>query len=368
MLAAALLWYKKLKKDLEGIGFKFNPYDPCVANKEVRGTQMTVVWHVDDMKISHILPDAVTSFMKFIEKKYGLIGKVKVTRGKKHEYLGMTLDYSIKGKVKIDMTKYVKNDMLAEFPDKDMEGTSATPANDNLFKVNEHSPKLGNLQRESFHTMVAKGLFVGKRARQEIQTTIAFLCTRVQSPTKEDWNKLSKMMKFLKATQDDCLVLEYNGNKTVEWYVDAAFAVHNDYRSHTGATMKIGGGSITSFSTKQKLNTRSSTEAELVAVDDTMSQILWSRSFLQHQGIDNIKVILYQDNKSAMILQENGRTSTGKRSRHLNVRYFFVTDVIKKGLLKVMYCPTGDMIADFFTKPIQGGDFKKFRNLVQNDK
>ena len=132
--------------------------------------------------------------------------------------------------------------------------------------------------------------------------------------------------------------------------------------------MTIGGGSITSFFTKQKLNTRSSTEAELVAVDDAMSQVLWSRSFLQHQGIDDIKVILYQDNKSAIILQENGRMSTGKRSRHLNIRYFFVTDVIKKGLLKVMYCPTGDMIADFFTKPIQGGDFKKFRNLVQNDK
>ena len=169
------------------------------------------------------------------------------------------------------MTKYVKKDMLAEFPASNMQGTSTTPANDNLFKVNEHSPPLGNQQKESFHTMVAKGLFVGKRARQEIQTTIAFLCTRVQKPTKEDWNKLCKMMKFIKATQDDCLILEYNGKKTIEWYVDAAFAVHNDFRSHTGATMTMGGGSITSFSTKQKLNTRSSTEAELVAVDDAMS-------------------------------------------------------------------------------------------------
>ena len=174
-------------------------------------------------------------------------------------------------------------------------------------------------------------------------------------------------MKYLKTTQDDCLILEYDGKKKIEWYVDAAFAVHNDFRSHTGATMTMGKGSVTSFSTKQKLNTRSSTEAELVAVDDAMSQILWSWSFLQHQGIDDIEIILYQDNKSAMILQENGRMSTGKRSRHLNVHYFFVTDVIKKGFLKVMYCPTGDMIADFFTKPIQGGDFKKFRSLVQND-
>ena len=179
MLQSALLFYNKLRKDLEDGGFEVNPYDPCVANKEVRGSQMTVVWHVDDMKISHKMPDAVTSSMEYIKKKYGSIGKVKITRGKKHEYLGMTLDYSEPKKVKIDMTKYVKNDMITEFPDADMQGTSVTPANDNLFKVNEHSPPLGNKEKESFHTMVAKGLFVGKRARQEIQTAIAFLCTRV---------------------------------------------------------------------------------------------------------------------------------------------------------------------------------------------
>ena len=115
------------------------------------------------------------------------------------------------------------------------------------------------------------------------------------------------------------------------------------------------------------MNTRSLTEAELVAVDDAMSQVLWSRSFLQHQGITDVEVILYQDNKSAMILQENGWMSTGKQSRHLNIRYFFVTDVIKKKLLKVMYCLTGDMTADLFTKPMQGSDFKKFRSLVQNN-
>ena len=165
MLQSALLFCNKLRKDLEDSGFEVNPYDPCVANKEVRGTQMTVVWHVDDMKISHKMPDAVSSFMSYIEKKYGSIGKVKITRGKKHKYLGMTLDYSIKGKVKVDMTKYVKKDMLAEFPASNMQDTSATPANDNLFKENEHSPPLGNQQKESFHTMVAKGLFVGKRAR-----------------------------------------------------------------------------------------------------------------------------------------------------------------------------------------------------------
>ena len=143
------MFYNKLRKDLEDSGFVVNPYDPCVANKEVRGSQITVVWHVDDMKISHKQPEVVSSFMEYIEKKYGSIGKVKVTRGKIHEYLGMTLDYSENGKVKIDMTKYIKKDMIAEFPKKDMEGTSVTPANDNLFKVNEHSPPLGNQQKKA---------------------------------------------------------------------------------------------------------------------------------------------------------------------------------------------------------------------------
>ena len=110
---------------------------------------MTVLWHVDDMKISHKMPDVVTSFMEYIKKKYGSIGKVKITRGKKHEYLGMTLDYLEPKKVKIDKTKYVKNDMITEFPDADMQGTSVTPANDNLFKVNEHSPHWATKRRKA---------------------------------------------------------------------------------------------------------------------------------------------------------------------------------------------------------------------------
>ena len=151
MLKSALLFYNKLRKDLEDSGFEINPYDTCVANKIVRGTQMTVVWHVDDMKISHKMHEAVTSFMNYIKDRYGQIGKVKMTRGKVHEYLGMKLDYTIEGKVKIDMVDYVKKDMLAEFPKEELQEKSITPANDNLFKINEHSPPLNNLKREEFH-------------------------------------------------------------------------------------------------------------------------------------------------------------------------------------------------------------------------
>ena len=291
---------------------------------------------------------------------------MKITRGKVHTYLGMNLDYSQDGKVVIDMRDYVKKDMLQEFPSNQLTKKASSPANENLFKVNESSPKLNSAQKDKFHTMVAKGLFVGKRARQEIQTAISFLCTRVQSPTQQDWAKLRRMMRFLNATQEDVLTLECGDVPEAKWHVDAAFAVHHDFRSHTGATMSLGKGSIMAFSTKQKLNTRSSTEAELVAVDDAISHIIWSQNFIQEQGAKELKTTVYQDNKSTMLLDENGRQSVGKRSRHLNIRYFFMTDMIKQGLITIKYCPTEDMIADFFTKPLQGSLFKKFNKIVHN--
>ena len=129
--------------------------------------------------------------------------------------------------------------------------------------------------------------------------------------------------------------------------------------------MSFGKGTVYATSTKQKLNTKSSTEAELVGVDDCMSQIIWTRYFMKEQGYD-VENKLYQDNQSAIKLEENGRRSSGKRTRHINIRYFFVKDRIEKKELFINYCPTEDMITDYFTKPLQGALFQKFRKMILN--
>ena len=118
------------------------------------------------------------------------------------------------------------------------------------------------------------------------------------------------------------------------------------------------------MSRKQKLNTRSSTEAESVGPDDLSTMILWTRLFMQEQGYDIQKNILYQDNKSTILLENNGKKSSSKRTRALNIRYFFLTDQIEKGNLIVEYCSTTEMVADFFSKPLQGKLFQKFRKLI----
>ena len=191
------------------------------------------------------------------------------------------------------------------------------------------SPKLNTEKAEQFHTFVAKGLFITKRVQQDIQPAIVFLCTQVKAPTEEDWAKLQRTMKFLQQTKEDCLTLSADGSNIIKWSLNATFAVHPDMKSHTGATMTLGKGSIQSVSTKQKVNTRSSTEAELVLGDDIISKVMWTKLFLQAQGYGIKDNIIYRDNTSTMHLEINGKASSGKRTRHLNIKFFFITDLIK---------------------------------------
>ena len=366
MLTSALLFYKQWRSDLTKRGYAINPYDPCVANKFINGKQHTVIWHVDDLKLSHVDKKVNDDFIRWVDELYGddEIGRVKAVRGKKHDYIGMVLDYTIPGQVTIDMKYYV--DAMLEQYNHPTSDKITTPASENLFKVNKHSPKLDKTLAQEFHTTVARGLFVSKRARPDIQPTIAFLCTRVKEPTKDDWKKLTRLMSYLKKTRDDVLTLKCDGKNEVKWWIDAAFAVHPDMRSHTGAIMTLGSGAVQSISKKHKVNTRSSTEAELVATDDVIAQVVWTKNSLEAQGVKIKSNIIYQDNKSAMLLEKNGRSSAGKRSRHLDIRYFFITDQVNQGNIEIKYCPTDVMTADYMTKPLHGKKFIQFKKEIMN--
>ena len=363
MLVAAMFWYNKFRKDLEGIGFIFNPYDPCVANAMVKGKQHTIRFHVDDLMSSHVDAAVNTKFLKWLNKMYGEFGEVKATRGPKHDYLGMTFDFSQPGKVPIDMIDYI-NSMVDDFSVKlQSTDTRQTPAADDLFAKGD-GKKLPKEKAEEFHTFVAKGLFACKRARPDIHTAIAVLCTRVKEPNENDWKKLVDVMLYLNGTRNDKLILSADDLHIIKWWVDASFAVHPDFRSHTGGGMSLGKGIIQSQSIKQKLNTKSSTESELVGADDISTMILWTLFFMEAQSYLIKKNILYQDNKSTILLEKNGKKSSSKRTRALNIRYFFLTDQIEKGNITVEYCPTDQMIGDFWTKPLQGKKFQDFKKQI----
>jgi hypothetical protein len=276
----------------------------------------------------------------------------------------MILDYSKEGAIKVDMRYYVRN-MVEEFPFP-INGKSTTPWGEKLFKVDESASKIEDERRSVFHTFVMKAMFLCKRGRPDISVAISFLASRVQAPNEGDWSKLIRVMAFLKATSEEVLTLEADDSQNIYWYIDAAFAVHADMKSHTGAMMSLGKGATIADSTKQKVNSRSSTEAELNAVDDKISKVLWVKKFLEAQGFKVMVNVIYQDNESTIKLSENGKASSGKRTRHFDIKMFYVTDLIDRNEVDIEYCPTEDMVADYLTKPLLGTQFHRFRDLIMN--
>jgi len=139
--------------------------------------------------------------------------------------------------------------------------------------------------------------------RQDIQTTVAFLCTRVREPNTDDYKKLTKVMQYIRNTKN--MTHTIKPDDEAKWWVDSSYAVHPYMKSHTVIYMTLRKGALYTASCKQKLNTKSSTEAELVAVDDAMGQVLWTRHFLAAQGHHVPTTTIYQDNKSIFELKDN---------------------------------------------------------------
>ena len=110
--------------------------------------------------------------------------------------------------------------------------------------------------------------------------------------------------------------------------------------------------------------TSSSTEVKLVGVSDALPKILGCRYFMEAQGCVVEDVYVYQDNQISILLENNVMKSVGKGSRHIRIKYFFATDKIKDKEMKVIYCPTKEMLADFYTKPLQGALFLKHQNKI----
>ena len=135
LLCSALLFYIKLSIDLVNQGFSLNPYDPCVANKIINGLQMTIIWHIDDLKILHVSDGELDKFLCHIKKEYAdeQIGQVKTTRGSVHKYFGMELYFGTTGQVQVSMKDYVSR-MLLDFPET-INKTNSTPEAAHFFKV-----------------------------------------------------------------------------------------------------------------------------------------------------------------------------------------------------------------------------------------
>jgi hypothetical protein len=307
--------------------------------------------HVDDLLVAGDKQSQLDELLGHLRANFK---EVKVKTGKTNSYLGMRIREN-ENFLEVDMTKYIE-DCVAWAK---VAGTASTPGEANLFTVDEKSPVVEDKKRrEDFHTGTAKLLYLAKRCRPDILPAISFLSSRVSKCTEQDVLKLQRVFKFLAATGDKAMRFKRNvKDMDLMAYVDAGYGIHDGGESRSGLVITLNGTPVMCKTAKQGIVTKSSTEAELVALTDGSTEILWIREFLISQGYNLGPTKVGEDNKSVITLLEKRRFGTA-RTKHIKVRYFFVVDRIKSGELEVVYVPTDLMIADFMTKPLNGSQFK----------
>jgi hypothetical protein len=240
-----------------------------------------------------------------------------VIRGKIHKYLGMTLDYTVHGQVKMTIFDYI-DDIVAAFNKAEPKGGRAksSVAPESLFKVDESCEKLKQDKDVEFHNLVAKTFYATKRARPDTCTAIIFLTTIVRVPDKDDCTKVVHFMRYIRGTHMMLLILSDNVTVILKCWVDASFEVHPYMRGQSGGVLSLGRGFTIVSSTKQKLNARRSTEINIVGADDFMPEICLTHYFMEAQGYRVKDNILFQDNKTSILLEKNGKASSSKRTKH----------------------------------------------------
>ncbi len=144
---------------------------------------------------------------------------------------------------------------------------------------------------------------------------VAFLTARVKSPLKDDRGKLKRLLKYLNGTKYLKLSISVENLGILKWYVDGSHNVHWDCKGYGGVMFTMGKGAASSYSRKV-INTRSSTETELMVADIYMPEMLWTLYFMESQGYEVECIGLHQDNTSTQLLMTNGRCSSGRKTKH----------------------------------------------------
>ena len=195
------------------------------SKKMVNGIQMIVIWHVDDLNVSNKSEFLITRFAYYLISIYvGLSSSL----GKVHDYLGMHIEFSEKGKLQVSMIPYLIN-VLKELPEELGAAASSTEP-DHLFKIRTENEAtyLPEDQAQKFHRTVAQLLFLSARARRDIQTAVAFLTTRVKKIDEDNWFKLRRVLKYFKGNISLKLTLKADELSIIKWYVDASYAINDD--------------------------------------------------------------------------------------------------------------------------------------------
>jgi hypothetical protein len=347
-----LAWNKTLHEKLQLLGFIRSQADLCLYTRTGTYGKTYLTVHVDDMMLAFPHPHVRQWFETAIKGWYQI-----VVQDKDITYLGMSVIKTNQG-IRIHQSGYI--DTLRDKFDASLESVSTSPTGTNFLQDNE---KDVGVNVTKYLGLVMSLMYLARFTRPDILMPVTYLATKSAQPTQGDYNKAMKVLCYVIGTKTKTLYFKAKATLTLGIYANAAHMLHKDTKGHGGIIGTLGSAPIFVKSFKFKLVTRSSTESEMVCLEESVTFALWLTTLLRNFDMKfRLPVTIFQDNLSTIGIVMNG--GSFNRSKHMISKYAFVKQYVDSGEIQLVHCRTNLMVADMLTKPLSGTELKKLMELV----
>ena len=349
-------WHDSFSKFLKNLGFQQSDSDSCIfIAKSGNEIECIIALYVDDLLISCRSDSFLKNLKSKLMKNYRMkdLGEVK-------QFLGVNVEQN-ENEIFIHQSNFVQN-LLQKFQFENCK-PMATPVDvSNKLKISTEDDKLFDV--ELFQKAVGSLLYLSTKTRPDISYAVNSVAKYCVKPNINHWCAVKRIFRYLKGTINLGISYERNKIKDCSGYSDADWAGDNsDRKSTSGYCFSLNSGLISWRSNKQSCVALSTAEAELVALSSAAQEAVWLQKLLiELNYADEKPILLFEDNQSTICLAKSNKSHS--KSKHMDIKYNFVKDMVNKNKVLLEYCPSSEMLADIFTKGLPSERFSRLRLLL----
>jgi hypothetical protein len=352
-------WNEELNKRLTRIGFKRLVSDPCAYRKEMNThVQIVTVW-VDDLMLFTNDERAMVNLRRELEDSFEI-----TDLGEPSKIVGIEITINDRnGEVKLTQERYIE----AILKKHGLENANkvAVPMDPKIRFEKAESSTDPRDKSNAYASLIGSLMFAAVATRPDIAFPVFRLAAYTADPSLQHWTAAKKILRYLAGTKQEGITYRPSDKPDnapiITGYSDASFASHDDMTSISGYVFLSGGSAITWGSKKQLSTSLSTTESEYTCLADAAREAIWLHNLYRELGMEIRKpIMIYGDNQGALAIANNPQYH--KRTKHFDIKNHFIREKIRDRSITIEYCPTQDMTADMFTKPLPKEKFSKHKS------
>ena len=355
LIESAWLWYKELERHLVSIGYTVSDHDRGLFYKRTYANGKCVASNFASVHVDDIASAATNNaagveleleFWNSMEAKWP---GIKRQSGPHYKHLSWNI---YQDPTTMEIRKSQKDYLLDVVKASGVDKEQRLPCRCDLLTSDPAAPLLPAQGVRNYRSTLQK-IAYAREGRPDFDFAVSPLQSKHSEPTEQDWNDLGHLLGYIKRFPEREIIFKPK-DLQLRGYADAAYNITAVARSHYGYVITLGASLISSKGGRIKTVVRSSTEAEISAVNEIVSELLWCRDILEELGYPQAPMSIREDNQSCFTMLQQEPRNFHSKSKHVRVKWAFFREEYGKRTLFLEYCPTKSMVADLLTKPLSG--------------